>query len=159
MEPARAAGYTAGPKSAYCAVSMDHLSDFVVNHYALVGIFAVLVAAFVATELQRAGKAVSPQGLTALINDSNALVLDVRDAAEFRKGHITGSESLPYAKVAERLDELKKDLARPIVVVCAMGQHAGTVTQQLKAAGLSNVYKLDGGISNWKSQSLPLVRG
>jgi len=132
--------------------------DFVVHHYILVGLFAALLAAFIASELQRAGKAVSPQGLTALINSHNALVLDVRDAAEFRQGHITGSQNLPYAKVAERLEELKKELDRPIVVVCKMGQAAGGVTQQLKAAGLTRVYKLDGGISNWKSQSMPLVK-
>jgi rhodanese-related sulfurtransferase len=136
----------------------QHYLDFIVHHYLLVGLFAVLLAAFIATELQRVGKAVSPQGLTALINGHNALVLDVRDTAEFRLGHITGSQSLPYAKVAERIDELKKDPARPIVVVCKIGQAAGAVTQQLKAAGLTNVYKLDGGISNWKAQSLPLVK-
>lgn len=137
----------------------SHLIDFVVHHAILVGLFAVLLAIFIAGELQRAGKAVSPQGLTALINGANALVLDVRDAAEFRQGHITGSQNIPYAKVAERIDELKKQAERPIVVVCKIGQVAGTVTQQLKAAGLQHVYKLDGGISNWKSQSLPLVKG
>lgn len=138
---------------------MDHLSEFIANHLVLVGLFVLLAIAFVLTELQRAGKAVSPQGLTALINSHNALVLDVRDAAEFRKGHITGSENIPYAKIGDHLGELKKDPARPIVVVCNLGQVAGSVTQQLKAAGLSQVYKLDGGISNWKNQSLPLVRG
>jgi rhodanese-related sulfurtransferase len=138
---------------------MDHISEFIINHYILVGLLAALLAAFLATELQRAGKAVSPQGLTELVNKGNALVLDVRDAAEFRKGHITGAENIPYAKIGERLDELKKNLERPIVVVCNLGTVAGAATQQLKAAGLSQVYKLDGGISNWKSQSLPLVRG
>jgi len=39
-----------------------------------------------------------------------------------------------------------------------MGQVAGSVGQQLKAAGLTRVYRLDGGISNWKAQSLPVVR-
>lgn len=137
---------------------MDQFVSFLANHYLLAGAFAALLVAFIITELQRGGLAVSPQGLTALMNSGNALVLDVRDPAEFKQGHITGSQNLPYSRIGERLEELKKDLERPIVVVCKMGQVAGSAAGQLKAAGLTKVYKLDGGISNWKAQSLPLVK-
>lgn len=138
---------------------MDHrYIDFVTSHYALVGLMVALFVAFVITELQRSGKSVSPQSLTALVNSHNALVIDVRDPAEFKQGHITGSENVPYSRIGERAAELKKDLDRPIVIVCKMGQVAGSAVQQLKAAGLTQVYKLDGGISGWKSASLPLVK-
>jgi rhodanese-related sulfurtransferase len=43
-------------------------------------------------------------------------------------------------------------------VICNIGQTAGAVGGQLKVAGLTQVYRLEGGISNWKSQSLPLVK-
>jgi rhodanese-related sulfurtransferase len=75
-----------------------------------------------------------------------------------KPGHISGSENIPYSRISERLEELKKDLTRPIVVICNIGQTAGAVGGQLKVAGLTQVYRLEGGISNWKSQSLPLVK-
>ncbi len=137
---------------------MDRFLEFVVNHYALSAAFVALLIAFIYTELARGGKALSPQALTALVNGKNARVIDVRDVAEFKQGHITGSENVPYSRISEKLEELKKDITRPIVVVCKMGQVAGSVTSQLKAAGLPEVYKLDGGISNWKAQALPLVK-
>jgi rhodanese-related sulfurtransferase len=137
---------------------MDRFIEFLLNHYLLAGTFLILLAAYVLNEIARGGKSVSPQGLSQLINKENARVIDVREAAEFRAGHITGSENIPAARIAEHLEQLKTDLARPIVVVCNLGQSAGAVTQQLKSAGLTQVYKLDGGISNWKSQSLPLVK-
>ncbi|MDP2226873.1 MAG: rhodanese-like domain-containing protein [Moraxellaceae bacterium] len=137
---------------------MDRFLEFVVNHYLLFGTLVALVAAYIATEMSRGGESVSPQGLSVLTNRENARVIDVRDVAEFKAGHITGSENIPYSRITERLDELKKELERPIVIVCNLGQVAGTVGRQLKTAGMTRVYKLEGGISNWKSQSLPLVK-
>jgi rhodanese-related sulfurtransferase len=137
---------------------MDRFLEFLLAHYLLSGTFVALFIAFVLNEMARGGKTVSPQGLTSLVNQKNARIIDVRDANEFRAGHITGSENIPYSTLATRLAELKNDLARPIVIVCNMGQVAGSVGQQLKAAGLTEVYRLEGGISNWKSQSLPVVR-
>jgi len=137
---------------------MDRFLEFVVNHYILFGLLIALIAAYIATEMSRGGQAVSPQALSGLANRENARIIDVRDVAEFKAGHITGSENIPYSRIGERLEELKKDLERPIVIVCNLGQVAGAVGRQLKAAGLTRVYKLEGGISNWKGQSLPLVK-
>lgn len=137
---------------------MDRFFDFLLAHYLLTGTFVGLFIAFVLNEMARGGKTVSPQGLSSLVNQENARVIDVREAAEFRAGHIAGSENLPQARLADHLPDLKSDPDRPIVIVCNMGQVAGSVGQQLKAAGLTRVYRLDGGISNWKAQSLPVVR-
>ena len=137
---------------------MDRFVDFLLRHYLLAGGFAALAAAYVFNEMARAGKSVSPQGLSTLVNQQNARVIDVRDAAEFRNGHITGSENIPLSRLGDHIAQLKTEPSRPIVVICNLGQSAGTACQQLSAAGLTQVFKLDGGISNWKGQSLPLVR-
>ncbi|MGB4343223.1 MAG: rhodanese-like domain-containing protein [Moraxellaceae bacterium] len=137
---------------------MDRFLEFAVNHYLLVGTFVALLIAWIVTEMARGGQSVSPQGLSALVNQQNARVIDIRDPAEFKTGHITGSDNIPYSRIGERLEELKKELDRPIVIICNIGQTAGAAGSQLKTAGLTQVYKLEGGISNWKSQSLPLVK-
>lgn len=137
---------------------MDRLLEFAANHYLLVSTFMALLVAWIVTEMARGGKNVSPQGLSALVNQQNARLIDVRDPAEFKAGHISGSENIPYSRIGERLEELKKDPERPIVVICNIGQTAGAVGGQLRAAGLAQVYRLEGGISNWKGQSLPLVK-
>ncbi len=137
---------------------MERFFEFLQHHYLLAGAFAAVAVAFLINEFARGGKSISPQGLTSLVNQQNARVIDVRDAAEFKAGHISGSENIPVSRIDENLAGLKKDLARPIVIVCNLGQVAGSVGQKLKAAGLTQVYKLEGGISNWKGQSLPLVK-
>lgn len=137
---------------------MERFFEFLLNHYLLSGAFVAVTIAFLINEFARGGKSVSPQGLSQLVNQQNARVIDVRDPAEFKAGHITGSENIPVSRIDESLAGLKKDLARPIVIVCNLGQAAGSVGLKLKTAGLTQVYKLEGGISNWKSQSLPLVK-
>jgi rhodanese-related sulfurtransferase len=137
---------------------MERFFEFLLNHYALTGAFFVLAVAFALNEIARGGKSISPQGLSQLVNRDNAILIDIRDVAEFRAGHITGSQNIPYSKFDDHIAQLKKEPEHPIVVICNMGQTAGAAGQKLKAAGMTHVYKLDGGISNWKGQSLPLVR-
>jgi rhodanese-related sulfurtransferase len=137
---------------------MENFFEFLLSHYLLTGSLVALFIAFLFNEAQRGGKSVSPQGLSTLVNQQNARLIDVRDATEFRNGHIVGSENIPFSQLKDHVTQLKSDPARPIVVICNLGQVAGNVGQQLKAAGLTQVYKLEGGISNWRSQALPLVR-
>src|SRR4051812_23213684 len=65
-----------------------------------------------------------------------ALLLDVREPAEYAHGHIPGAMNLPQADLASRLDELLRDQA--IVVVCQAGYRSLRAAQFLAQAGFSN---------------------
>ena len=123
------------------------------------GAFAVLLALFVHNELRRGGRTVTAQQLVELVNREGALVLDVRDKQEFSAGHIVDAVNIPHAAVAGRLGELKKYRAKPLVVACKMGQHAGSVGTTLRKAGFENVSRLRGGVTEWRNQNLPVVKG
>lgn len=133
---------------------MERWFEFMQNHPVLFGILAVLVVAFFALESRRSGRKVSPQSLGVIINSQNAMLIDLRDAKDFREGHISGSRNIPLSKLKDHLDELR-EVSRPIVMVCQMGQVAGSAVQQV---GNAAMYRLDGGIMNWKSNGLPLVK-
>jgi 3-mercaptopyruvate sulfurtransferase SseA len=47
-----------------------------------------------------------------------AVVIDVRDAASYERGHIAGALNVPLDTVGQRADELKKK-GRAIVAYCA----------------------------------------
>ncbi len=135
---------------------MERFVEFVTHHYLLASTLVGLLIAYILVEMQRGGRSVSPQALTLMVNNSKALVIDLRDPNEFKQGHITGSQNIPYARLAERSPELAKE--RPIILVCQLGQVAGTAARQLKTQGFQDVFQLEGGISNWKGASLPLVK-
>lgn len=136
---------------------LAHLIEFATNHYVLSAIFVVLLVLLIAHELRRSGRAVSTRELTALVNAGQGLVLDVRSVKDFGTGHIVDSLNIPFEKLAARMAELEKHKGKAIIVVDAMGQHAGTVCRDLKKAGF-NALKLSGGIGSWRGENLPLVK-
>ncbi|KEQ19389.1 rhodanese-like domain-containing protein [Endozoicomonas numazuensis] len=137
---------------------MEQIIEFIGNHPLLVGSLVALVCALLFSEMRKGGHSVGSQEVTQLINQQGAVVLDVREKADFSKGHIVDAVSMPYSKVAERVGELNKHKDKPIVIVDAMGQHSGTVGKQLKDAGFEQVVRLKGGIGTWTADSLPLVK-
>ena len=137
---------------------MDQLFTFIGNHPFLVGAFVVLLALFIKNETSRGGATVSAQELVTLVNNDGALVLDVRDKSEFDAGHIVDAINIPYGNLETRMDELNKYKDKPIVIACKMGQHSGTAGTMLRKAGFANVSRLRGGITEWRGQSLPVVK-
>ena len=133
---------------------MERWLEFMGNHPFLFGILAVLIVLFFVFEGQRNGRKISPQSLGILVKAKNAQLIDLRDAGDFREGHISGSRNIPYSQLTSHIDELKSS-DRPLVFICNLGQVAGTALQQV---GHADAYRLDGGISNWKAQGLPLVK-
>lgn len=137
---------------------MDRLLGFAMNHPVLVGAFMLLLTALLALENRRSGKSVTSQLLTNLVNTASALVVDVRDAKEFREGHITDSRNIPYSQLQDKLAELEPFKDKPVILVCKMGQHAGAAGRILTKAGFTDVRRLSGGISTWTADRLPLVK-
>jgi hydroxyacylglutathione hydrolase len=77
-----------------------------------------------------------------------AQVLDVRDAAEFATGHITGSLNIPWHDITGVPEDIDPD--RPILVICASGQRAGTAASLLQHFGLEGVvHVIGGGVPTW----------
>lgn len=138
---------------------LQHLIEFIGNHYWLTTAFLVVLALLIITEGRKAGKAITTQQATALINRENALVVDVRPKKDYAAGHIVDSISIPQDSFATRMVELEKHKERPIILVCANGQHSGPCSKQLKAAGYNQVSRLASGIGGWRSDNLPLVKG
>jgi rhodanese-related sulfurtransferase len=137
---------------------MDQLLNFVTGHPYLVGAFVVLFALFVRNEMSRGGTTISAAQLVHLVNNEGGIVVDVRDKTEFEQGHIVDAINIPHASLDTRLDELKKYQDKPIIVACKMGQHSGTAGTLLRKAGFENVSRLRGGITEWRGQSLPVVK-
>ena len=92
-----------------------------------------------------------------LINDRNALVVDVRPAADFKKGHLMNAMNLPMAKLDAHIGELGKDRQRPILVYCALGGSSAEAARKILAHGYAEVYPIRGGLDNWMASNLPVT--
>jgi rhodanese-related sulfurtransferase len=146
------------PPSSLAGIRMELFLQFVVAKWYLFGAMAVLVSLLFAHESRKGGASVSPAQLTGMVNREDAVVLDLRDAADYRQGHIVGSINMPFGKLSERVAELERYRDRPIVVVCKMGHHSGAVAKTLKEKGFARVFRLGGGMMEWQGAQLPTVR-
>lgn len=108
--------------------------------------------------LRAGGKEVSVQEAVQLINRRDAVVLDVRDAAEYGSGHIPNARNIPAAEVGKRLKELEKFKQRPVIVVCRTGPRAAAACAELRKNGFQEVFPLKGGVAGWQQASLPLEK-
>ena len=102
------------------------------------------------------GALVNANGAIALMNDENALLLDVRTSDQFARGRVAQAKNVPVADVASRAAELIKSAS--IVVMGDAGANAGKAASALRAAGAAKVVVLDGGYSAWQAAGLPVKK-
>ncbi len=103
---------------------------------------------------------IRPVDANALIrNDSTIVVLDVRTPAEFSggMGHLANALLIPVQDIDRRIDELQPYKDRQIIVYCRSGRRSTTASEILQKKGY-NVRNLEGGITRWIADSLPVVR-
>jgi len=94
-----------------------------------------------------------------LINRRDAVVIDVRETGDFAAGHIASARHVPEAQLNDRIGELEKFKARPIIVICRSGSRAVAVAGALRKQGFAEAVALQGGIAAWQQANLPLQKG
>ena len=94
-----------------------------------------------------------------MINRDDALVVDLRPAADFEKGHIAGAKNVQMAQFDPENKHLAPAKALPVVLVCKSGETASGAAKRLRKAGFANVNVLEGGVQAWQGADLPLVKG
>ena len=137
---------------------MAQFVEFMGNHVLLSAMWVITLGAIMMYHQRTGASSIGPQKAVMLINRQGAVVVDVREKKEFDTGHIVDSINIPLAKLKQRLSELRKHKEKPIVVVCKLGQHSSDAAKTLQESDYAEVFRLSGGLTEWKAQSLPLVQ-
>ncbi len=103
------------------------------------------------------GGSVSTADAVRLINQEKAVLIDVREPAEFAAGHAAGARNVPLGAL-DGAKGLPTNKAVPLVVMCATGARSSRAAAQLRKAGYSNVHNLAGGNAAWREASLPIEK-
>ncbi|MGL9733388.1 MAG: rhodanese-like domain-containing protein [Symbiopectobacterium sp.] len=93
-----------------------------------------------------------------LISKEEAVIVDLRNRNNFRRGHIANAINLlPNDIKNGSLGEFEKHKARPVIVVCMNGISSRESADNLLKAGFERVSVLKDGLSGWSGENLPLV--
>lgn len=102
---------------------------------------------------------VSPKAAHELvIKDASVKLLDVRSAMEFNEVHIKDSINIPIDMISARLSELSQT-KQSYIVLCRTGNRSPMAADMLVQSGIHSVKVMDGGITKWQKERLPVIKG
>lgn len=105
---------------------------------------ALNMAAYTAENKQTGFSASVPVSeLDNLIEDKQAIVIDVRDVFAFNKTHIKGANHLPLELLSQYLDKIPND--KLVIIYDETGKKGHQALRMLKGAGIENVVNVSGG--------------
>lgn len=126
--------------------------------WGVIVLVVLVVAGFAISQLNKPAQATLPAEISVVQaaekRDQGALILDVREQSEWDEFHIPGATLIPLGQLESRLEDVPKD--QEIVVVCRSGNRSRTGRDILLDAGYNLVTSMAGGVTQWKSQGLPI---
>ena len=137
---------------------MEHLSQFITQHWQLWLAFTLILLLTFIYELmtqKKKAKALTPQVAVDMINNENAVIMDLRDKESFNKGHII--DSIQCSAEDFELPKMNKYKNKKIILVCARGLQSTTTAAKISTQGYQPLV-LSGGIAAWQTADLPLVK-
>lgn len=99
-----------------------------------------------------------PYQVEDLLSGIGALVVDLRDPAAFRAGHIRGSLHVPFNELSKRFAQPNPTAKRAMILVGTNDDMARKAYDQLASRRFTMVYILKGGIRAWQKANLSLVK-
>jgi len=131
---------------------------FILDNILLLALIIGSGLALLIPVLQRSGAKVSVLQATQMMNQGKCVVLDVRNPDEFEGGHIKNAKNIPLAELSGRLAELEKQKNHSVIAVCKSGTRSATAVALLTRAAFAQVVSLDGGMTAWQEQGLPITK-
>lgn len=100
---------------------------------------------------------IDPVALAARLaaGESGLHVLDVRADDEWDAGHVAGAHHIMAGELPKRLDEVPRD--GTLAVICGTGYRSTVASSILARAGRTNLLNVTGGMTAWRTASLPVV--
>ncbi len=140
---------------------MEHLSEFIGNHIFLWGALVAVLILLVKSEIEhQSGRSnqLNPMNAIRMMNNEDALVLDVRETADFGKGHIKNAKNMPFSSLKDKLKDITKYKNGAVLAYCNTGAVSNKACNVLQKEGFTNVHNITGGINSWLEAKLPTTK-
>jgi rhodanese-related sulfurtransferase len=131
---------------------------FIIDNIWLIALVLLSGGALLWPNLQRRGNKVSLLQATQLLNQGKSIVIDVREPSQFAVGHVRDAKNIPLKELPGRIPELDKFKSKNVIVTCQTGMQSAKAATQLKRAGFNEVVSLNGGLTAWQAQGLPIAK-
>ncbi|WVD67549.1 rhodanese-like domain-containing protein [Orbus wheelerorum] len=141
---------------------INEIIPFIKNHPLLslgwIALFIVIIYLTIKSKLSKV-KTISNAQTINMMNKQNAVIVDLRSADNFKKGHITEAVNiLPIDIKNGSIKSLEKHKEFPVILVDDNGMLVNASGDILVKQGFEQVFALKDGIAGWNGENLPLVK-
>jgi thioredoxin 1 len=92
---------------------------------------------------------------TAIKNQAEAQIIDVRTPEEFASGHLDKAQNLNWNATEEfEKGVAQLDKSKPVFVYCLAGSRSASAAKKLQEMGFTTIYELEGGYQKWRAAGL-----
>lgn len=100
---------------------------------------------------------IDPQALKRRLDDGSAVLVDIREPAEFAREHIAGAKLIPLSAIdrASNHQHIGTAPGQAVVFMCRTGTRTAANCGRLLARTRGEAYLLSGGLQAWKDAGLP----
>lgn len=137
---------------------MQQFTEFFTQHPLLFIALGVVLLALVINEVHgnlTGSKRLGALEAVRLINDREPVIVDLRPAAEFKRGHLLNAVNVQLNRLDDTTGQWSKD--KPVLLYCALGGSSVAAAEKLKKVGFTEAYPLRGGMNAWLGASLPVT--
>ncbi|OOF55419.1 rhodanese-like domain-containing protein [Rodentibacter myodis] len=121
-------------------------------------IFAAVIYTFFKSATEKF-KTIQHSEAIRLINNEDAVVVDLRTLDEYQRGHIINSINLLPSDIKNaNLGKIEQHKEKPLILVDVNGISAPGSAALLTKQGFTRVYVLKEGIAAWMGANLPIVK-
>jgi thioredoxin 1 len=92
-----------------------------------------------------------------LAQTKDAIIIDVREASDYRKGHLKASHNIPFTKGLDVAADTTGKF-RHLFIYCYAGGRSKKAAIFFYGKGFRNLYSMKGGMIGWKAAGLPVTR-
>lgn len=135
------------------------MTAFIYNNIVLFSAFIILGLLIINHEIKShfsPTKNINCDDLINVMNNSKALLIDMRNAEEFKAGHIVGAKNYSLDDLAN----LDVSVADDVIITYANDEKAAIQAADLiLKQGAKEVFYLEGGLSSWIDNNMPLSGG
>ena len=88
--------------------------------------------------------------LDTIKKDGNNILIDVREQAEYKEGHISNAINIPLSQLKNRILEIPED--KEVILYCQSGMRSKQAARILSKNGFLNLSHLLGGIAAYSGK-------
>ncbi|HEX7554562.1 MAG TPA: rhodanese-like domain-containing protein [Geothrix sp.] len=100
----------------------------------------------------------NPAAVESLLLGAGALVVDLREAKDFRTGHIRGCLQVPFADLSTQLLAPDPKATRSLILVDETDALSHRAYDLLVRRGFGGIFVMKGGMRAWRRASRPVAK-